>query len=158
MYNIKTLQESPQIQQLNELFINVPESLPTEVEQSIYYPKLKTLLHAEIINFCKEQTELRDDLNFFRMSIGQEMDEEEIRAYLDGLKEKYNSKYQNIGIDYDISVTKFDYAVPVFCVIKRQDIILKKFVFRFRKHSNAQGINPMSTIGLPLDALKNKKK
>ena len=158
MYNLEILQESPQLQQLNEMFIKVPDSLPTEIEQSIYYPKLRSLLHAEIVNFCKEQTELRDDLNFFRMSIGQQMEEDEIRAYLDGLKEKYNSKYQNVGLEYDLTVTRFDYAVPVFCVIKRQEIFLKKFVFRFKKPSVATGVDSLSIAGLPLDALKNKNK
>ena len=153
---MQIFQESGQILQLNEMFVQNPDSLPTGIEESIYYPKLKTLLHAEIMNFCKEQTELRDDLNFLRMSIGQQMDEEEIRMYLDTLKAKYNSKEQNVGLDYHITVTRYDYAVPVFCVIKRQDILLKKFVFRFRKHNNT-GISNLTQSGIPLDVLKKKE-
>lgn len=88
--------ETSQIQSLNEMFVNVSENLPKDIEQSIYYTKLKTLLHAEIFNFCKEQLELKQDLNLFRMSVGKTMTESEIREYLDGLKEKYNSHYDNV--------------------------------------------------------------
>ena len=84
-------QENPQMQLLNEMIVNVDRHLPNDVEQSIYYPKLKHLLHAEIINFCKEKLELKQDLNLLRMSVGKVMSENEIREYLDSLKEKYNS-------------------------------------------------------------------
>ena len=49
--------ETSQLKQLNEMKVNIDKSLPNDVEQSIYYAKLKTLLHPEIFNFCKEKSE-----------------------------------------------------------------------------------------------------
>lgn len=151
---MKILNENPQIIQINEMFVDVQNGLSTEIEGSIYYGRLKTLLHSEIVNFCKEQLELKQDLNMFRMMIGQELNENEIRDYLNGLKEKYNNVDNNIGIDYHIEVTKIDYGVPVFVVIKRGDILMKKFVFRFKKKKISEGLSNLTISGIPLDALK----
>lgn len=153
---MEVLNENPQIIQLNEMILNVKGSLPRDIENSIYYPKLKNLLHSEIFNFCKEQLELKADLNFFRMSVGQVMSEDEIRDYLDSLKLKYNGiDGSNVCLDYHIEVTRIDYGVPVFVVIKRgNNITMKKFVFRFRKTKLDQGLLGLSTSGIPLEVLK----
>ena len=82
------------------------------------------------------------------MSVGKVMSENEIREYLDSLKEKYNSHYEDIGIDYHIEVTRYDYGVPVFCIIKRNQIYTKKFVFRFRKGNMASNIDGFGSGGL----------
>lgn len=148
---MEILNENPQLTSLNEVLVNVYNSLPNEVEQSIYYAKLKHILHSEIINYCREQTEIKEDLNILRMSIGTIMTEGEIREYLDNLKEKYNNKYENVGIDYHIEVTRIDYGVPVFVIIKRgPKILMKKFVFRFKKANLADGIDGVSHAGIPL--------
>ena len=47
--------ENPLMQHLNEMFVDVKDSLPTDIENSIYYPKIKHLLFTEIIEFCKEK-------------------------------------------------------------------------------------------------------
>ena len=153
---MEVLNENPQIIQLNEMVLKVRDSLPRDIENSIYYPKLKNLLHSEIFNFCKEQLELKADLNFFRMSVGQVMSEQEIRDYLDGLKLKYNGiEDNNVCLDYHIEITRIDYGVPVFVVIKRgNSILMKKFVFRFRKTKLDQGLLGLSNAGIPLDILK----
>ena len=151
---MKILNENPQITQINEMFVNVQQGLSDEIEGSIYYGKLRNLLHSEILGFCKEQLELKQDLNMFRMMIGQDMNESEIREYLDGLKLKYNNQDNNIGIDYHIEVTRVDYGVPVFVVIKRNEIFMKKFVFRFRKKKISDGVSNLTISGIPLDALK----
>ena len=153
---MKIFEENSQILQLNEMFINVKDSLPTEIESSVYYGKLKTLLHSEIIGFCKEQTELKQDLNVFRMNVGKVMSETEIRDYLDSLKLKYNSTVDNVGLDYHIEPTRLDFAVPVFVVIKRGDIHMKKFTFRFRKSSQFEVLQGLNVSGFPLDALKKR--
>lgn len=153
---MKVLAENPQIIQLNEMVVDVKDSLPTDIEGSIFYGKLKNLLHSEIVNFCKEQLELKQDLNVFRMSIGQEMSETEIREYLDSLKLKYNNQDNNVGIDYHIEATRIDYAVPVFVVIKRTDILMKKFVFRFRKAKLSDSIGELSSSGIPINVLKKR--
>lgn len=148
----------PQMIELNETLVSVLPSLSKEVEGSIYYSKLKMMLHKEILNFCKEQTELRDDLNFFRQSVGSSITESAIRDYLDSLKEKYNGKIENVGIDYHIEVTRIDYGVSVFCVIKRQNIHMKKFVFRFRKANQTLGLGNLTISGIPLDSLKTSER
>jgi len=153
---MKILEESKDIHQLNEIFFNVLPSLPTNIENSIYYAKLKTLLHPEITTFCREKVELKQDLTFFRMSIGEKMTEQVIREYLDGLKEKYNSIDNNIGIEYHIEITRTDIGVPVFVAIKRDDLYIKKFVFRFRKELTT-GLGDLSNSGILLLKEQEKK-
>lgn len=81
--------------------------------------------------------------------VGNEMFEADIRAYLDELKEKYNGKIDDVGLDYHIEATKIDYGVAVFVVLKLTDIQLKKFVFRFRKAKGIQvGVEPLNLGGL----------
>jgi len=140
-------EENSKIKQLNEMFVNVLPSLPINIENSIYYAKLRNLMHGEIINYCKEQMELRDDLNFLRLNIGQELSEDSIRKYLDGLKDKYNGVDNNVALDYHIEITRVDYGVPVFVIIKRSSIYMKKFVYRFRK-SSSEGIESLSNAGI----------
>jgi hypothetical protein len=155
------LEDSKDLQLLNEMFVRVENSLPEKIENSIYYPKLKQLLFPEIVRFTREKIELRDDLNFFRMNIGENLSDIEIKEYLDGLKEKYNTIDNDIGIDYHIEVTRFDYGVPVFVIIKRDKIYMKKFVFRFRKSNISGGLATVSQAGIPnvpLDESKEQRK
>lgn len=141
---IKLEEENQQLININEMFISALPSLPTDVENSIYYARIKQLLHPEIMNFCKEQLELKEDLNMLRMSVGEPMTEQEIRDYLNGLKEKYKSN-DHVGIEYHIEITRVDYGVPVFCVIQRGNgIYMKKFVYRFRKTNQAIGNEDLS--------------
>jgi hypothetical protein len=142
-------EESRDLKNLNEMFVNVYDSLPTNIENSIFYPKLKQLLQLEIIKFTKEQIEIRQDLNLFRMNIGEALSEKDIREYLDSLKLKYNLTDNNVGIDYHIEVTRYDFGVPIFVVIKRDDIHMKKFVFRFRKASATMGLDTVDFGGIP---------
>lgn len=137
-------EENQQLRTLSEMVISTLPSLPTDVENSIYYARIKQLLHPEIMNYCKEQLELKEDLNFLRMSVGEAMTETEIREYLNGLKDKYTSN-EHVGIEYHIEVTRVDYGVPVFCTIQRGNrIFIKKFVFRFRKANQGDGIDGLS--------------
>jgi len=142
------LQESNEIRELNEMFVKVEKSLPEKIENSVYYPKLKQLMFPEITRFCRERVELRNDLNFIRMNIGENLSDTEIRDYLDSLKIKYNNKDNDVGIDYHIEVTRFDYGVPVFVVIKRDVIYMKKFVFRFRKSDISAGLQDVTQAGV----------
>lgn len=141
------LDENSQLITLNEMIVKVSDSLPTKLENSIYYDRLKALLMPEIISFCKEFLELRDDLLYLRAAIGTELSEDAIRSYFDALKEKYNNKNNNIGLDYHIESTRIDYGVPLFVILKRNDIYMKKFVFRFRKISTSDGLQGLSNIG-----------
>jgi hypothetical protein len=143
---MKILEESADLQRLHEMFVDVRESLPTEVENSIYYPKLKHLLFSEINDFCKEKIELKKDLHGFRELVGTVLEESDIRNYLEKLKTKYNMQVNNIGLDYHIEVTRIDFGVPVFVIIKRDFIYMKKFVFRFKKNI-ATGLEGLTTVG-----------
>lgn len=144
------LEDSSELKQLNEMFVKVEESLPTSVENSIFYPKLKQLLFGEIVNFCKEQLELKADLQLLRMNIGEQLPESEIREYLDTLKKKYNSIDNNCGLDYHIEATRIDYGVAVFVVIKRTIILMKKFVFRFKKINISDSVSGLSSSNIPI--------
>lgn len=146
---MNVMNESGAVKELNELFVNVATGLDPNVENSIYYAKLKQQLHPEIYNFCKEQLELKADLNFLRMCVGDVMTEAEIREYLDSLKLKYNNgATENVGLEYSIEITRVDYGVPVFVVIKRDQIYVKKFTFRFRKANFASGISDLTNSGV----------
>jgi len=151
------LEESREIKELNEMFVKVENSLPEKIENSIYYPKLKVLLHPEIVRFTREKIELRDDLNFFRMNIGEQLSDTEIREYLDSLKLKYNFEDNDIGIDYHIEATRFDYGVAVFVVIKRDKIYMKKFIFRFKKGNISDGLKDVTQAGIPKIPLEESK-
>lgn len=148
-------EESKQLKQLNEMFVDVSSALPTNIENSVYYPKIKHLLYSEIISFCKEKTELKQDLNILRDLVGEQMKEEDIRQYLDSLKIKYNTNVNNVGIDYHIERTRVDFGVPVFVVIKRDFIYLKKFVFRFKNLDGSIGIGDLSQNGILKNNIAN---
>ena len=78
--------------------------------------------------------------------------------YLDALKIKYNNQDNNIAIDYHIEVTRFDYGVAVWVVIKRAEIHMKKFIFRFRKTEATMGLNDVNIGGIPLEEGKSARK
>ena len=141
--------EHNDIVKLNEFFIDAKPSLSTNVTNSVYYNKLKHLLHSEIVYFCKEKTELKNDLNMMRMMVGEKLTEESIREYLNGLKEKYNSD-TNICIEYHIESTRIDYGVPTFVIIRRgENVSMKKFVFRFKKNSMIDSLDGVAPSGTP---------
>ena len=156
-------EEEKELKQLNEMFINVSDSLPTKIENSIFYPKLKVLLHQSILRFFMKSSEhahreLKDDLNLFRLNVGEKLSETEIREYLDGLKDRYNSEDNNVALDYHIEVTRYDYGVPVWVVIKRAEIVMKKFVFRFRKAKMTMGLGDVNIGGIPINETKDARK
>ena len=129
---MKTVTE--ELKEINEAIIRAADSLDPSITNSIYYPRLKQLMFKEIVDFCKEKLELKEDLLELQNFIGLKLSEQEIREYLDELKIKYNM-VENIGLDYHIEATRVDYGVCVFVTIRRNDIFMKKFVFRFRKAS-----------------------
>ena len=128
------LDESEELKTLNETIIRTSDSLDPIIANSIYYPRIKQLMFKEIIDFCKEKTELKNDLLQMQKLIGAKLSEAEIREYLDNLKLKYGMT-SDLGIEYHIESTRVDYGVCVFAIIKRNDIWTKKLVFRFRKAS-----------------------
>jgi hypothetical protein len=134
---------------INEMFIRVEESLPTNVENSMLYSRLKQLLKKEMFSFMKEQIELRDDLNKIIPMIGDAVPEYKIREMFDALVAKYNSKDNNNAIAYHIEATRVDYGVPVFVIIFRGQVLVKKFVFRFRKEKLGKGLDSVSSSGVP---------
>ena len=87
--------------------------------------------------------------------VGEKVSEQQIRNYLDGLKKKYNNLINNIGLEYSIEVTRVDYGVPVFVIIKRDFIYAKKFVFRFKKDISI-GLGDLTTAGVLKTNITNK--
>lgn len=130
--NMQKTNEADDVKTLNETIIRTANSLDPSIANSIYYPKLKHLTFREIVDFCKEKLELKADLLELNDFMGMKISEEELRNYLDNLKLKYGM-IDNIGLEYHIESTKVDYGVSLFVVIRRADIDVKKFVFRFRK-------------------------
>lgn len=134
---------------ISEMSIDVDEGLPESITNSIYYTKLKHLLFSEIVSFCREKYDLKADLQNFREHVGEKIPEYEVREYLDKLKEKYNNKTEtNIGLDYHVEFTRVDMSVCIFVCIKRDEVSMKKFVFRFRKAAS-DSMAGLSTNGVP---------
>jgi len=142
------VEDSKELQSLNEMFVRVEGGLGPKVENSIYYAKLKNLLMGEIQRFAKERIQLRDDLHLLRMSVGEPVSEADIRETMDAFKAKYNFDDNNIGIDYHIEATRVDFGLAVFVVIKRDAIYLKKFVFRYRKSDINTGLEGLTQGGI----------
>lgn len=147
---------SNEIKEINETIMNVHKSLDPRITNNIYYTRLKYLMFNEIVKFCRERIDLREDLLALRTTIGEFMTEDQIRETFDNLKQKYNSgDIENIGIEYHMESTRLDYGVVLFCALKRGDIFnLKKFVFRFRKGNLSSGVPGLDAIGMELPDVK----
>ncbi len=150
---------SPELKKMNEMFVSVQNSLSPRVTNSVYYNRLKYLMFGEIVKFCKEKIELRNDLLNIRSYIGEFMSEADINRYFTDLKMKYNGSVHNVGLEYHIETTRIDYGVCVFVIIKRDNIYVKKFIYRFRKDPQI-GIESgnLSPIGNLLPEKENQVK
>jgi hypothetical protein len=149
MSKVVNEEESPELRQLNEMLVHVEPSLPAAIENSVYYARLKFALYPEILGFCREKTELRDDLNLLRLNVGVPMGEQSIRDYMDSMMGYYNGRQDNVGVAYHLEITRVDYGLAVFVVIKRDDCYMKKFVYRFRKNLG-EGLAGLSNSGVPV--------
>lgn len=141
---IITEELSPEIQEMNEKFFKTSKDLSPRITNSVYYVKLKHLLFNEIVKFCREKIDLRDDLMSIRLLVGEYMSEEDIRELFDNIKNKYinTDADNNICVDYHIESTHIDYGVCLFAIIKRgETLYVKKFIFRFRKGSGGLGLD-----------------
>ena len=141
---IITEEVSPELQQMNEKFFKTYKELSPRITNSVYYVKLKYLLFNEIIKYCKEKIELRNDLLNIQSYVGDFMSEEDIRSIFNDLKNKYNEQDtdNNICIEYHVESTHIDYGVCLFTIIKRgETMYVKKFIFRFRKGSAGTGLD-----------------
>lgn len=123
---------SKELETLHELFIKVEDSLPADLENSIFYSRIKNTMTKELMSFMREQAALRADLMRLKDKIGEIMSEDQIRRELEPLM-KYNEEDNNVGVIYHIESTRLDYGVPVIVIIKRDVLYVKKFVFRFKK-------------------------
>ena len=116
-----------------------------------------------IKEYEEEIEELKNEIyalkNFKNEKIGYEKEIEELKKSNNALKEKYNNNVQNIGLDYHLEATRIDYGVAVFCIIKRDDIYAKKFIFRFRKNPQiGLDLSRLSSVGNPLPELSDEEK
>lgn len=144
------LDESTDIEKLNETIVKIIPSVSEKILNSSYYPRIKVLELPEIIRFCKEQTSLKNDLLAILTYVGEQMSEEDIRNIFDSMKRKYNQN-DKIGLDYHIEMTRYDYGICLFVIIKRDDVYAKKFVFRYkRKDKSETNIDGLTSVGYPL--------
>jgi hypothetical protein len=125
---------------LDEMFVRVQDGLTDVTQHSIYYNKLRSLLHADIRMFCLEKRELNQDLETLRLNIGNVVSENELLTYSNELMDKYNNKNDNIGLIFHLEATRVDFALICVAIIKRDDIYTKKFTFRYRKPSINDGV------------------
>jgi hypothetical protein len=140
-----------EISKLTEAVVKVVPSMPEAILNTSFYPRIKVLQIPEIMRFCKEQTTLKNDLLDMCNYIGEYLSESDIHDLFDALKDKYNNENPLVGLEYHIESTRIDYGVVLFVVIKRDDVYLKKFIFRYRKSLDSS-IDGLSTIGVPLNS------
>lgn len=120
---------------LNELFVKVHDSLPSDLQRSIFYSRLRNRTHREIMIFTREQVGLKNDLIKLKAKIGSSMSEKDIINLFEPLLAKYNNIDNSVGLVYHIEATRIDYGVSLVAIVKRENISVKKFVFRFRRKS-----------------------
>ena len=113
--------------------ITVIDTVPNEISGSIHYGKIKHALHSHIVTFCRDKKELKNDLKLLSYGVGREYDYDILLEVMEGLKQKYNGRDNNIGLEYHIEFTRYDFALIVSVIIKRAEIEMKKFVFRYKK-------------------------
>ncbi len=142
---------------LNEMVIHVDDKKNKQVtyadEHSIVYGRLKQRLQPDIIRFCLNEIDLKDDLLFFRSMVGDTLREIDILKFVKDIQDKYNngrSYNRNVAIDYFIETTRFDFVLVLFVTIVRgENIFQTRFVFRYRKAGINAGVRGMNMSGLP---------
>lgn len=156
--NIVTVSESEKVSKvINEMIINVDsrdgKSVTFRDEHSIVYGRLKQRLQNDIIKFCLNEIELRNDLMFFRSMVGDVLNEREIIKHVENIQDKYNNGRvlnKKIGVDYFLESTRYDFVLVLFItVIRGENVFQTRFVFRFRKGSLTDGVYDQDMSGLP---------
>lgn len=142
---------------INEMVINIDDKSNKQVtyadEHSIVYGRLKTRLQLDIVKFCLNEVDLKDDLMFFRSMVGDTLREADILSYVKDIQDKYNngrSYNRNVGVDYFIETTRYDFVLVLFVTIVRgENIFQTRFVFRYRKDNVNAGVHGVGMSGLP---------
>lgn len=142
---------------INEMVIHVDDKKGKQVtyadEHSIVYGRLKQRLQHDIIKFCLNEVDLKNDLLFFRSMVGDTLRENDILNHVKNIQDKYNngrSYNRNVSIDYFIETTRYDFVLVLFItIIRGENIFQTRFVFRYRKSSQTAGIRGMDMSGLP---------
>ena len=111
--------------------VQIVRTIPTEVSASINYLNLKHRNFREIIAFCREKLVLKDDLIEMNKKVGSPVSLVDINEMVELYKRKHT--VDDIGIEYHVEVTRWDFALIVFVIIKRDFIKAQKFIFRYRK-------------------------
>lgn len=142
---------------INEMVINIDDKSNKQVtyadEHSIVYGRLKTRLQLDIVKFCLNEVDLKDDLMFFRSMVGDTLRETDILSYVKDIQDKYNngrSYNRNVGIDYFIETTRYDFVLVLFVtIIRGENVFQTRFVFRYRKDNINAGVHDVNMSGLP---------
>lgn len=143
---------------INEMVINVDSRVGKEVtyrdEHSVVYNRLKQRLQNDIIKFCTNEVDLRNDLMFFRSMVGDTLNEKDILRHVKAIQDKFNndrSYNKRVGIDYFLESTRYDFVLVLFVsIIRGENVFQTRFVFRYRKGSLADGVYGQDLSGLPV--------
>lgn len=142
---------------INEMVIRVDDKSNKQVtyadEHSIVYGRLKQRLQLDIVKFCMNEVDLKDDLMFFRSMVGDSLSESDILSFVTDIQDKYNngrSYNRNVSLDYFMETTRYDFVLVLFVtIIRGENIFQTRFVFRYRKTNINSGIRDMDMSGLP---------
>lgn len=142
---------------INEMVINIDDRSKKAVthadEHSIVYGRLKQRLHTDILKFCLNEVDLKNDLMFFRSMVGDTLREVDILNYVGDIQDKYNNGRgynRNVGVDYFMNSTRYDFVLVLFVtIIRGENINQTRFVFRYRKPGASEGAYGMDLSGLP---------
>ena len=142
---------------INEMVINVDDKKDRQVkyadEHSIVYGRLKQRLQLDIIKFCLNEIDLKNDLLFFRSMVGDTLREVDVLNHVKNIQDKYNngrSYNRNVAIDYFIEPSRYDFVLVLFVtIIRGENIFQTRFIFRYRKDNINAGVRGMNLSGLP---------
>ena len=142
---------------INEMVIKIDDKSKKQVtyadEHSIVYGRLKQRLQLDIVKFCLNEIDLKNDLMFFRSMVGDTLREIDVLNHVKQIQEKYNngrSYNRNVGIDYFMEATRYDFVLVLFVtIIRGENIFQTRFVFRYRKAGINSGVRGMDLSGLP---------
>lgn len=111
--------------------VEIIRNVSTKTTASINYLNLRHKNFREIISFCRERITLKDDLVEMNTKVGTPVSLVDINEMAEYYKRKHT--VEDIGLEYHVEVTRWDFSLIVFVIIKRDFIKAQKFVFRYRK-------------------------
>jgi len=86
--------------------------------------------------------------------VGDTLKEVDVLNHVSHIQDKYNngrSYNRNVGVDYFIEATRYDFVLILFVtLIRGENIFQTRFVFRYRKSGLTSGVRGTDMSGLPI--------